>query len=98
MPTYDWTAWVCERMGAETAEVAERIQTLWSGYGEILRLQLTGADVDTVVLKRVDPPTRARHRRGWTTSRSHERKLRSYQVELCWYRDWAPRCSDVDSV
>jgi len=30
---------------------SERIQTLWSGYGEILRIELDGAAVKTIVVK-----------------------------------------------
>ncbi len=91
-------AWVCERSGASSAEFAECIQSLWSGYGEIVRVQLNGASVSSVVLKHIDPPTETNHPRGWNTDRSHERKLRSYAVETAFYRDWGKRCGNSARV
>jgi hypothetical protein len=79
--------------GAKSVVRGERIQSLWSGYGELFRARLVGAEFERVVVKHVRPPTAANHPRGWNTSRSHERKLRSYDVETAWYRDFAPKCS-----
>ncbi len=70
--------------GAATATPLARIQDLWSGYGQVLRYRLDGDR--TVVVKQVQPP----RDRG----RSHARKLRSYEVEQAWYREFAPRCDD----
>lgn len=86
--------WIRRRTGADDVEPAEVIQSLWSGYGEIVRIRLTGHRSPTLVLKRVDPPTLADHPRGWNTSRSHERKLRSYGVEQTFYEAYSPRCGD----
>ncbi|MCA9572098.1 MAG: phosphotransferase [Myxococcales bacterium] len=70
-----------------------RLQSLWSGYGEIVRIHR--GDGRTVVVKHVRPPGGAGvHPRGWGTDRSHARKLRSYAVERAWYADWAPRCGE----
>jgi len=68
----------------------EVIQELWSGYGEIVRLpsQTHG----TVIVKRVRASKASNHPRGWATNRSHDRKVRSYQVETTWYRDYSERC------
>ncbi|WOJ94117.1 oxidoreductase family protein [Congregibacter variabilis] len=68
------------------------IQSLWSGYGEILRLELAGAVHPSVILKHIKPPKAAVHPRGWNTDISHDRKVRSYQVEACWYQNYAHRC------
>ncbi|MCA8941577.1 MAG: phosphotransferase [Planctomycetes bacterium] len=86
---------IARLVGADAAVPDERLQSLWSGYGEIVRYTLSGADVDTVVVKRVAPPSSASagHPRGWNTSRSHQRKLRSYTVESCWYERWSRRCT-----
>ena len=67
----------------------EVIQELWSGYGEIVRIP---ADEGTVVVKRVRASKAQHHPRGWATDRSHERKVRSYEVETAWYRDYSTRC------
>jgi hypothetical protein len=72
----------------------EDIQSLWSGYGKIMRYGLKGGEHETVVIKHVKLPDQAHHPRGWNTDLSHQRKIRSYQVESAWYRDWAGRCDD----
>ncbi len=75
---------IAEITGAASAQRLERIATVWSGYGEVVRYALRGADQPTVVVKHVVP--------GQGRGRSHDRKLRSYEVEQAWYRDWAERC------
>ena len=62
----------------------ERVQSLWSGYGEIVRMHLDGP-VPSVVVKSVTPPR--------ASGVSHARKCRSYDVELHWYRHHAARCT-----
>ena len=84
-------AWVARATGATSARRGQRIQSLWSGYGEIVRVELAGADVETVVVKSVQPPARLR---GAKKDASHARKCRSYDVETTWYRTFASRCDD----
>ena len=71
--------------GATHAKKVEQIQSLWSGYGEIVRYLLTESAMPTVVVKHVVLPDQAMHPRGWNTDRSHQRKITSYQVECSWY-------------
>jgi hypothetical protein len=80
--------WICEATGARRARRRERIQSLWSGYGEVFRVSLDGGIAPTAVVKRVAPPE---HERGTT---SDTRKRRSYDVEETFYRQFAPRCDD----
>ncbi|MEM9069094.1 MAG: phosphotransferase [Myxococcota bacterium] len=86
--------WVADAVGATSAVRVERIQSLWSGYGELVRFRLEGAPLETVVVKDVRPPSDASHPRGWNGDRSHARKLRSYDVEGNWYATYAERCTD----
>ena len=79
--------------GAQACFHIEDIQSLWSGYGKIIRYGLKGAERASVVVKHVTLPRLARHPYGWNTDRSHLRKVKSYQVESAWYRDWAHRCN-----
>eukprot|EP00613_Pedinella_sp_CCMP2098_P023735 CAMPEP_0171709662 /NCGR_PEP_ID=MMETSP0991-20121206/15584_1 /TAXON_ID=483369 /ORGANISM="non described non described, Strain CCMP2098" /LENGTH=339 /DNA_ID=CAMNT_0012299757 /DNA_START=92 /DNA_END=1111 /DNA_ORIENTATION=- len=60
------------------------VQSLWSGYGSIIRLWLSGGDgvPTSVIAKRVQPP---RDESGI----GHERKCRSYVVEQCFYEKYA---------
>jgi len=62
----------------------EAVQTLWSGYGNINRIELVGAQFPSVIIKYVQPGE-GDHPRGWNTDLSHERKLKSYRVETQWY-------------
>ena len=84
---------ILEATGAARFEVAEVIQDLWSGYGKILRLRLDGGGSRrSVVVKHVRMPNAARHPRGWNSDLSHQRKVRSYEVEAEWYQSYSGRC------
>jgi aminoglycoside/choline kinase family phosphotransferase len=71
--------------GARAARITERVQSLWSGYGEIVRVALDGGIAPTAIVKHVQPP-------ATRNSISDARKRRSYDVEQRFYRDFAPRC------
>lgn len=69
-----------------------RVQSLWSGYGEIVRVHLE-RDPDahaasTAILKCVRPPRSVPPEETF----AHRRKCRSYDVEVAFYRTYAPRC------
>lgn len=68
----------------------ELVQTLWSGYGRLLRVQLAGSAWPSVIVKLIAPPAVDNHPRGWNTQRSHVRKLQSYRVEEAWYKRQHP--------
>ena len=87
----DELRWIAEVTGADGVRKGARIQSLWSGYGELFRVHLKGADVPTAIVKWVKPPARVR---GAATDASHARKCRSYDVETAWYRTFASRCDD----
>ena len=71
----------------------ESIQSLWSGYGEIVRYGLKGSSFKSVVIKHVRLPDQSHHPRGWNTDLSHQRKIKSYHVEMAWYQQWSSMCS-----
>ena len=73
----------------------EAIQNLWSGYGKIVRYGLKDSAIKSVVVKHIHPPSKNNHPRGWNTDLSHQRKLKSYQVETAWYTNWNKYCSDA---
>jgi len=79
--------------GATGCRRGEVIASLWSGYGEIVRIHLDGANTETVVLKHVRFPDERNHPRGWHSDRSHMRKVHSYEVEMAWYYDYSRRCA-----
>lgn len=60
------------------------IQELWSGYGGLYRVSLKET---SFILKLIKFPNQTDHPRGWNTGLSHQRKERSYQVEMNWYEN-----------
>ena len=82
----------------ERVELRDVIQSLWSGYGVIQRALLHGLPVDgttdplPVVIKHIDLSQVRENRRGWGSNLSHQRKVRSYQVEKFFYERFAHRC------
>lgn len=89
---------VLESTGAKDLTPVEVIQTLWSGYGEIVRVALTGTNIQSAVLKYIVLPEELIHPRGWDTNNSHERKIKSYDVEMHWYKNWSSHCNTLAQV
>ena len=85
LDTHSIAAQISSLMGDAPVLHLDPIQDLWSGYGAIYRVALGGDIPRRVVVKSVAPPDRLRHPRGWNTDCSHQRKLRSYEVERSWY-------------
>ncbi|ADZ93190.1 phosphotransferase [Marinomonas mediterranea] len=89
---------------AKRVDRVESIQTLWSGYGEIVRYQVHDSGVikepnpHSVILKSIRLDKVNEHPRGWQSQHSHERKLRSYDIEANWYENWANQCSVSERV
>lgn len=80
--------------GAEEIIKEEVIQNLWSNYGQIIRISLSGSKFSSVILKHIQYGNPGSHARGWNTSLSHNRKVKSYQVETAWYQQYGSFCSD----
>ncbi|WP_430932246.1 oxidoreductase family protein [Saccharicrinis sp. 156] len=79
--------------GASDLHVLEEIQSLWSGYGSIVRIGLENCNLKSVVAKHVKMPNKKKHPRGWNTDYSHLRKVKSYEVETAWYQNFASKCN-----
>ena len=75
---------VLEQTNADRITNRIEVQSLWSGYGSIQKIALEGTDFPSIIVKHVQPG-RGSHPRGWNTDLSHQRKLKSYQVETNWY-------------
>ncbi len=73
-------------------EEVDVIQSLWSGYGNIVRYALIDSSLKTVVVKHIALNKSNDHPRGWNTSFAHQRKITSYEVETYWYRHWNQKC------
>ncbi|TCS42512.1 aminoglycoside phosphotransferase family protein [Reinekea marinisedimentorum] len=72
------------------------MQSLWAGQGELVRMLLSTAErgsaaekTKSLVVKQIIDKPSGGHPRGWNTTLSQQRKRRSYQVELHWYRQFA---------
>lgn len=79
---------------ADKVQKKEVIQELWSGYGKIFRYKTSNPEIPRVVVKHIQYPDKKNHPRGWNTDLSHKRKLRSYQVEIEWYKKWSLNCDN----
>lgn len=80
------------KLQARALKFEESIQELWSGYGQINRYVVKGGGIDSIIAKEIDLGQAKDHPRGWNTYASHQRKLRSYEVELNWYSEWEGSC------
>lgn len=78
---------------AKAITKTEIIQSLWSGYGQIMRCTLKGSHYKTIVAKHIKGPNANNHPRGWNTNLSHQRKLKSYQIEIEFYKSWSKLCN-----
>ncbi|KAM6984908.1 uncharacterized protein pkdc [Aplochiton taeniatus] len=87
---------VLEATGASSIQIGAPLQDLWGGYGKIIRVYLEGCDDGrpSVVVKHVKFPSKADQGQSgspsrWNTEKSHQRKVRSYQVESHWYQKYS---------
>lgn len=75
--------------------LTEQVQPLWSGYGQIVRCKNSKSG-QSYIVKVIAPESASDHPRGWNTSASHQRKIKSYQVEANFYKHHAqftdPHC------
>ena len=92
MTTFQFEHTLAQHLGAKGVTHLETVQELWSGYGEIARYAVMDGPVASVIVKRVQLPEQMTHPRGWNTTLSHERKIRSYDVEANWYASGAKTC------
>lgn len=77
---------------SSACEEVEIIQSLWSNYGRISRYQLSDSALQTVVVKFISLNQDNDHPRGWNSTNSHNRKVKSYEIETHWYQQWNQHC------
>jgi thiamine kinase-like enzyme len=61
----------------------ELIQELWSGYGQLNRVYF---DQTNLIIKLIKFPNIQDHPKGWNSDLSHLRKVKSYEVEMNFYK------------
>lgn len=94
----DLEARVLQATGAQAIAETQIVQSLWSGYGQIVRCHLDGGTQCSVIVKHVRWPDQRDHPYGWVSDLSHERKVQSYNVETTWYDRYAARCREASRV
>lgn len=77
----------------KSLEFVEQLQELWSGYGSIVRCYSKTKDQSYIVKHIQTSAPLTEHPRGWNSDNSHQRKIKSYQVETHFYREYAAFCN-----
>lgn len=90
--------YVCQATGAVHCELGTIIQPLWSGYGVLQKVTLVGDQRTDAIVKWVDLSKMRVNQRGWSGSTSHDRKVKSYEVEKNFYQSYRPRCKNQPRV
>jgi hypothetical protein len=83
---------ILETTNANSILESRLIQSLWSGYGELLKVKLDSKNISTAVIKYIVLPLKSNE------SISHKRKIKSYQVEMNWYTHWANLTNELCRV
>lgn len=100
MTIKDLESCVAKLVSVNKCQKKQLLQSLWSDYGEISRFTTDESFSDPLgasnsfIVKVIRPPLEVNHPRGWSSDFSHQRKLRSYQVEANFYQSWAPLCDE----
>ena len=89
-----FTRFLLESTNSREIIYIDNVQSLWSGYGEILRCQLDSPIYSSVIVKHVRFPDKRDHPRGWNSDLSHKRKVKSYQIEINWYKNYSHQCTN----
>ena len=90
----DFKNYLLKITNSSACEEIEIIQSLWSGYGKVSRYQLFDSQLNTIVVKCISLNKHSEHPRGWNTNKSHNRKVKSYQIETHWYEKWNQLCTN----
>ncbi|XP_066541899.1 uncharacterized protein pkdc [Hoplias malabaricus] len=80
----EYQALILEACSAQSLKIGEKVQTLWSGYGQIVRVYLETCDRPSVIVKHVVFPKTSKQ----VSEISHMRKVTSYQVEISFYQNY----------
>jgi hypothetical protein len=87
------SALIITHLKVDAIQNLEVIQPLWNNYGELLRvITLKGSEASSIIVKHIKTTGQNNHPRGWAGSVSHQRKIKSYEVEFNWYHHWAGQC------
>lgn len=91
---FDLSKTLCELTGARSCRLGKVIQSLWSDYGVIQRVELELPNHPTAIVKHIDLSEARPNRRGWSGDVSHQRKVQSYKIEKNFYQTFAAQCFD----
>ena len=83
---------LAELVGVKALVVEAGLQSLSGGYGELVRLRVEGGAYKSAILKWARPPLQE------SSSASHLRKCRSFDVEASFYREYSGRCDPACRV
>ncbi len=91
--TSEFTSLIRHSLKDDSVDIQHTLQELWSGYGSIMRCYSRSKDQSYIVKHIQTSAPLTEHPRGWSGDNSHQRKIKSYQVETHFYRDYAAFCN-----
>ncbi len=59
---------------------------------------MASTSVETIIVKNIIFPKTTNHPRGWNTNNSHNRKVKSYEVETAFYENYSRFCNDENKI
>ena len=62
----------------------------------IQRVELDLPEHPTAIVKHIDLSQARENRRGWSGDASHQRKVRSYEIEKTFYQSFSQKCIELD--
>lgn len=79
--------------------LVEEVQALWSDFGALVRCFSPKLNKH-IIVKKIAPPSaeNSTHPRGWNTTTSHTRKLKSYAIENEFYQNFAQHTDENCAV
>lgn len=86
-------AFLKEEFRVGTIHFVELIQELWSGYGSLERWDVNG---ESIIVKLIQNQKVQKHSRGWSSDVGHVRKVKSYEIEQNFYRQFSSKHHNLD--
>jgi fructose-1,6-bisphosphatase/inositol monophosphatase family enzyme len=89
---------ICKDLKITSSDIKgyDLIQTLWSGYGQLIRVTTNLKERPSFIVKNINiESSDIKHPKGKLTEESHRRKVISYENERYWYKRYAGSVNEM---